>query len=106
MKEKEAERERGEWTKEVLSDKNPHTVDYYKKKFEAEKAEVSRKVILSVRRFFQNADLRKIIRKYALGEKKVFIKEKAFELERAEYQDKLGYLQDRVTKYRINANSC
>ena len=50
-------------------------------------------------RFFEIADLRKQIRKYALGEKKVFIKEKAFELERAEYQDKLGYLQDRVTKY-------
>jgi hypothetical protein len=53
MKEKEAERERAEWTKEVLSDKNPHTVDYYKKKLETEKAEVSRKVILSVRRFFR-----------------------------------------------------
>lgn len=38
------------------------------------------------------------MRKYALGEKKVFIKEKAFELERADYQDKLVYLQDRVNK--------
>ena len=45
MKEKEAERERAEWTKEVLSDKNPHTVDYYKKKLEAERAEVSCKLI-------------------------------------------------------------
>ncbi len=34
MKEKEAERDREEWTKEVLSDKNPNTVASYKKKLE------------------------------------------------------------------------
>jgi len=45
MKEKDADRERAEWTKEVLSDKNPHTVDYYKKKFEAERQEVSHELV-------------------------------------------------------------
>jgi len=44
------------------------------------------------------AGLKKQLRKYAISEKKVFIKEKAFELERAEYQDRMGYLQDRVGK--------
>jgi hypothetical protein len=42
--------------------------------------------------------MKKQVRKYALNEKKVFIKEKAFELERADYREKLDYLQDRVVK--------
>ena len=41
MKEKESEREREEWTKEVLSDKNPNTVASYKKKLEERDATVS-----------------------------------------------------------------
>ena len=32
----------------------------------------------------------------------MFIKEKAFELERAEYQDRMIYLQDRVNKYNLS----
>ena len=40
MKEKESEREREEWTKEVLSDKNPNTVASYKKKLEERDATV------------------------------------------------------------------
>jgi hypothetical protein len=42
--------------------------------------------------------LKKQIRKYALNEKKIIVKEKAFELERADYKDRLIYLQERVSK--------
>jgi hypothetical protein len=40
MKEKEADRERMEWNKEVLSDKNPNMVQYYKEKIEEAKGHV------------------------------------------------------------------
>jgi len=89
MKEKESEREREEWAKEVLSDRNPNTLALYKKKIEEKDVQI--------------AGLKKQLRKYAISEKKVFIKEKAFELERSEYQDRMVYLHDRVSKLsRIN----
>jgi len=84
MKEKESEREREEWAKEVLSDRNPNTLALYKKKIEEKDVQI--------------AGLKKQLRKYAISEKKVFIKEKAFELERSEYQDRMVYLHDRVSK--------
>jgi len=40
MKEKELEREREEWNKEVLSDKNPNLIEYYKKRDEERKGTV------------------------------------------------------------------
>jgi hypothetical protein len=40
MKEKEGDREREEWAKEVLSDKNPHTINYYKAEMEKKQEDV------------------------------------------------------------------
>lgn len=38
------------------------------------------------------------MRRYATNEKRLYIKEKAFEIERAEYHDRILYLSDRVAK--------
>jgi hypothetical protein len=73
-----------EWEDEILSDKNPNLVNHYKKKFEEKNN--------------QNLVYKKQIKKYALNEKKIYIKEKAFELERADYKDQLVYLAERVQK--------
>lgn len=86
MKEIEAMREKKEWREEILSDKNPKTVKHYEEKVEE--------------KIKENIQLKKQIRKLAINDKKVNIKEKAFEYERAEYQDKLNYLQERVNKYK------
>jgi hypothetical protein len=42
--------------------------------------------------------MKKQIKKYALNEKKIYVKERAFELERADYKDQLVYLAERVQK--------
>jgi hypothetical protein len=84
MKEIELGREKKEWRDEILSDKNPNTVKYYEDKYEEKVKETMQ--------------LKKQLRKLAINDKKVNIKEKAFEYERAEYQDKLTYLQERVNK--------
>lgn len=53
MKEKDADREREEWAKEVLSDKNPNLVEYYKEKLEEKKLQV----LLAIKVCFNYIDL-------------------------------------------------
>ena len=40
MKEKELAIEKSEWDKEILSDKNPNLVEFYKQKFDKKQEEV------------------------------------------------------------------
>ena len=56
---------------EVLSDSNPSVLEAYKKKIELKDTEIRR--------------LKKRLRTYTIQEKKILVKEKAFDLERADY---------------------
>ncbi|KAL4507089.1 hypothetical protein ABPG72_001882 [Tetrahymena utriculariae] len=72
------------WAVEVSSEKNPHLVGFYKDKLDQKEKEVK--------------NLKKSQKKFAILEKKLLVKEKAFEYERADYHEKLLYLDERVKK--------
>lgn len=72
------------WTVEVSSEKNPHLVSHYKEKLEEKEGEIK--------------SLKKSQKKFAILEKKLLVKEKAFEYERADCHEKLLYLDERVKK--------
>jgi len=72
------------WSVEVSSEKNPHLVSFYKDKLEGKEHEIK--------------GLKKSQKKFAILEKKLLVKEKAFEYERADYHEKLLYLDERVKK--------
>ena len=54
MKERESEREREEWAKEVLSDRNPNTLALYKKKIEEKDVQV----LITGRKNYLNLDIK------------------------------------------------
>ena len=80
-------KEKRQWKKEILSDDNPNYVDYYKKQ------------VIKERR--KNIDLRKKLKKYILQEKRVLVKEKAFEFERAENFRNVINLRNELQKEKL-----
>lgn len=72
------------WAFEVSNDKNPHLVSYYKEKLETKEKDIK--------------TLKKSQKKFAILEKKLLVKEKAFEYERADNHEKFLFLDDRLKK--------
>lgn len=73
LKDKVEESEKNEWLQEANSDKNPNLINYYKKKAETKEKEIKQ--------------LKKSQKKFVILEKKLLVKEKAFEGERAFYHE-------------------
>lgn len=69
------------------SDKNPNIVQFYKQKTKAKEKEVK--------------NLNKRLRAYTLQEKRVLIKEKAFEMEREDIIKKIINLENDLVKEKL-----
>lgn len=66
------------WRSEAITDKNPNIVEYYKKQ-----SEEKERTILT---------MSKNLKKFAIVEKKLNVKDKVFQAERSEYIEQLLYL--------------
>lgn len=71
MKEEIQEEDKKKWAIEVNSDKNPNLINYYKNQIDNRNKQIKQ--------------VQKSQRKFAIQEKKLIVKEKAFEQERSEY---------------------
>ncbi|KRX08469.1 hypothetical protein PPERSA_12950 [Pseudocohnilembus persalinus] len=65
------EEQKKKWSQEAISDKNPNLIDYYKSCLEQKNKKIK--------------EVQKSQRKFAIQEKKLLVKEKAFENERVDY---------------------
>lgn len=84
FQDKLSEQEKTSWLQEANSDKNPNLLDFYKKKVDVKDKEIKQ--------------LKKSQKKFSILEKKLLVKEKAFESERAFYHEQLVANADKVTK--------
>ncbi|CAD8176021.1 unnamed protein product [Paramecium pentaurelia] len=82
MKQEKEEEEKMKWHREAVSDKNPYLMEEFRKKLDEKDKEIKR--------------LSKNLKKFTILEKKLWVKEKAFEVERSEYLDRILYLSGRL----------
>lgn len=80
-------KERAELTNELMSDKNPEVVGYYKLK--------------AVEKEKQIKNLTKRLRAYTLQEKRILMKERAYELEREDNIRKIINIQNQAAISRV-----
>ena len=94
------EQERKKWGREINSDSNHNLIDYYKDKLEEKEKRVRKASKINFDNFYifssQIQELEKKTKKFAIFEKKLLVKEKAFEIERSDYHEKLQFLNDRI----------
>ncbi|KAM3139100.1 hypothetical protein pb186bvf_008698 [Paramecium bursaria] len=89
MREQKAEEEKMKWHREALSDKNPYLMEEFRKRQDEKDKEIRR--------------LSKNLKKFTIMEKKLLVKEKAFEVERSEYLDRILYLSGRLGKTKFES---
>lgn len=77
------------WHREALSDKNPYLMEEFRKRQDEKDKEIRR--------------LSKNLKKFTIMEKKLLVKEKAFEVERSEYLDRILYLSGRLGKTKFES---